>query len=198
MTAPVNPTMPPPLETARLILRPFEDRDRDAFAALVADPEVMRFFPAPLDRARSDALIDRLEAHRAAALAAFPALELKATGECIGFAGLHASVMPGTDAPCVEVGWRLARPAWGQGYATEAARADIARGFAPRAEGGLDLAEIVAFAVAANAPSLAVMERLGMTRDPADDFALPDFPPGHPHRAGALYRLRACDFAPDR
>ena len=80
MTAPGNPTMPPTLETARLILRPFEDRDRDAFAALVADPEVMRFFPAPLDRARSDALIDRLEAHRAAALAAFPALELKATG----------------------------------------------------------------------------------------------------------------------
>lgn len=190
--------MAPILETDRLILRPFEDRDRDAFAALVADPEVMRFFPAPLSRAAADDLIDRLEARRLAGPAAFPAVELKATGECLGFAGLHASALPGTDAPCVEVGWRLARHAWGRGYATEAARADLARGFAAPADGGLGLPEVVAFAVAANAPSLAVMARLGMTRDRAADFDLDDFPQGHPHRPAALFRLRACDFAPAR
>lgn len=186
----------PILETPRLILRPFEDRDRAPFAALVADPEVMRFFPRPLSRAASDTLIDRFEARRAGTAATFPALELKATGECIGFAGLHASTLPGTDTPCVEIGWRLARTAWGRGYATEAARADLARGFAPATAGGLDLPEIIAFAVAANAPSRAVMDRLGMAHDPVADFDLDEFPQGHPHRPAVLYRLRACDFAP--
>lgn len=186
------------LETPRLILRAFEDRDRDAFAALVADPEVMRYFPGPLSRAQSDGMIDRLETRRATALAAFPALELKATGECIGFAGLNVSTLPDSDTPCVEIGWRLARAAWGRGYATEAARAELVRGFAPAEEGGLALPEIVAYAVDANAPSRAVMDRLGMSRDPAADFELDEFPEGHPHRPAVLYRLRACDFAPGR
>ena len=174
-------------QTRRLILRPFQDRDRAPFAALNGDPEVMRWFPAPLDRAASDALIDRIEATRAAIGICFEALEDKETGAFLGMCGLHRTAFETPFTPCVEIGWRLVPAAWGRGYVTEAATAQLARAFSPD---GLALPEVVAFTVTGNARSRAVMERLGMTRDPAEDFDHPNLPLGSPLRRHVLYRAR--------
>ncbi len=111
------------------------------------------------------------------------ALELRSTGELIGFAGLAVPEFEAHFTPAVEVGWRLARSAWGHGYATEAGKAALAFGFDE-----VGLAEIVSFTTAGNARSRAVMERLGMTHDPGDDFDHPALPPGHPQHPHALYR----------
>jgi RimJ/RimL family protein N-acetyltransferase len=112
------------------------------------------------------------------------AVERQADGRFLGFTGLAAPTFKAHFTPCVEVGWRFAVEAWGHGYATEAARAALRFGFE-----NLDLAEIVSFTVPANTRSRAVMERLGMTRDPADDFDHPRLPEGHPLRHHVLYRL---------
>ena len=133
-----------------------------------ADPEVMEYFPAPLDRRESDGLIEQIEAGFERDGFGLWALEVLASGEFIGFAGLASPRLEAHFTPAVEVGWRLARGAWGQGYATEAGRAAIAFGFGER---GLE--EIVSFTSATNARSRAVMERLGMTHDPGDDFDHP-------------------------
>lgn len=177
--------MPPELETARLILRQWRGSDADALAAMNADPEVMRYFPKPLDREASDAMLGRVrEAWRREGFS-FAAVEVKGGG-FIGFAGLHRPRdFPPHLVPCVEVGWRLVRGAWGRGYATEAARASLDHGF-----GTMGLDEVVAFSVAGNRRSRAVMERLGMTRDPADDFDDPDAVADSPLRRIVLYRSR--------
>ena len=174
------------LRTERLLLRRWRDEDREPFAAMGADPEVMRYFPATITREESDALIDAVEAafdERGWGLWA-----LEADGGFIGFTGLWIPGFEEHFTPAVEVGWRLARHAWGHGYATEAARAAVAFGF-----GELELEEIVSFTAAANAPSRAVMERLGMTHDPADDFDHRALPEGDPLRRHVLYRLRRED-----
>lgn len=174
------------ITTARLELRRWRDDDRAPFAAINADPVVMEHFPHPLDRTASDATIDRLEAHFAAHSFGLWATARRDTGELIGFVGLSR---PGFDAPftpCVEIGWRLARAAWGHGFATEAALA--ARDYAFSA---LALAELVSFTVPANTRSRRVMERIGMTRDPLGDFDHPWIAEGHPLRRHVLYRLRA-------
>lgn len=173
------------LRTDRLLMRRWCAADRAPFAALVADPEVMRHFPAPVTRAESDAFIDRVEATFDARGWGLWALALADGGGFIGYTGLE---VPGFDAhftPAVEVGWRLARHAWGFGYATEAARAAVAHGFRD-----LALEEIVSFTATGNARSRAVMERIGMTRDPAEDFDHPGLPAGHRLRRHVLYRLR--------
>jgi ribosomal-protein-alanine N-acetyltransferase len=177
---------PARLETDRLVLRQWRPADRAPFAALNADPEVMRHFPAPLSRAESDAFADRLEADIARRGWGLWALETAADGAFIGFTGLQPVSFAAAFAPAVEIGWRLARSAWGHGYATEAARA--AAGFA-FAELGLD--ELVSFTAATNARSIAVMQRIGMTRDPAEDFDHVRVPEGSPLRRHVLYRLRA-------
>jgi ribosomal-protein-alanine N-acetyltransferase len=171
--------------TERLIMRRWRPEDREPFAALNADPEVMRHFPAPLTREESDAFMDRMEAKLAADGWGLWALEARDGGELLGFTGLNVPRFEAHFTPAIEVGWRLARSAWGHGYASEAARAALAYGF-----GTLALPEIVSFTVAANARSRAVMERIGMTRDPADDFDHPSLPPGHPIRRHVLYRVR--------
>lgn len=174
------------LETARLRLRPWEARDRDPFAALNGDPEVMRHFPGVLDRAGSDALLGRIEARRAAAGFCFAAAERRVDGAFVGLVGLGRMRMP--EVPrldgAVEVGWRLARAHWGKGYATEAARAWLGWGFAV-----LGLAEIVAITVPANLPSQAVMRRLGMEEVPDGRFEHPALPAGSPLRTHVLYRI---------
>jgi RimJ/RimL family protein N-acetyltransferase len=175
-----------PLTTPRLTLRRWRSADREPFAAINADPEVMEHFPAPLSRRQSDALIDSIEAGFEANGFGLWALELRESGELVGFTGL---AVPGFEAhftPAIEVGWRLARPAWGHGYATEAGRAALAYGFR---EAGL--AEIVSFTTVANRRSRAVMERLGMTHDPGEDFEHPSLPPSHPQRPHVLYRRTA-------
>lgn len=165
-------------------MRRWRDSDREPFAALNADPEVMRHFPAALSRSDSDALIDRLEDHIDAHGYGLWALERLDDGRLLGFVGLQTVPPELPFAPTTEIGWRLARSAWGQGYATEAARAALRFGFA-----GVGLAEIVAFTTVGNTRSRAVMERLGMTRDPAEDFDHPGIAPPSPLRRHVLYRI---------
>ena len=170
--------------TERLCLRPWRAQDKAPFAAMGADPEVMRFFPALLSRAESDALADRCNQLVHAQGWGFWALARRDSGEFVGMCGLHRPAANLPFSPCVEVGWRLARAHWHQGLASEAARASLAVAFD---ELGLD--EVVAFTTVGNQPSQAVMQRLGMARDPADDFEHPALPEGHPLRPHVLYRL---------
>ena len=178
--------MPPgtdPAPTARLLLRRWRDSDRGPFAELNADPQVMRYFPATMGRPASDALADRIEARFAQYGYGLWAVEIRATGEFIGFTGLNP--MPpigvsGTDG--MEIGWRLARRAWHQGYATEAARAVLAAAFGPI---GLD--QVWSMTAVRNEPSIAVMRRLGMLE--AARFEHPGVPAGSPVRPHVLYHL---------
>jgi len=147
------------METERLLIRPWEERDLDAFAALNADAETMRFFPAPLTRDEVVALLDRIAPMTAEGLG-FQAVEEKQTGELVGMVGMAPAPANFACAPAVEIGWRLAKHHWGKGYASEAARAWLAHGF-----DNLGLAEIVAFTYVGNTPSRRVMERLGMRRE---------------------------------
>ncbi|MBB3006504.1 GNAT family N-acetyltransferase [Cupriavidus alkaliphilus] len=170
-------------ETGRLRLRQWRDEDLAPFAALNADAQVMRYFPAPLSRAESDAMAGRCRSLIAQKGWGVWVAERRADDTFLGFVGLHEPAATLPFAPCVEIAWRLARHAWGQGYATEAARGALAYGF-----GRLGLDEIVAFTTLANARSRAVMERLGMRQD-AVGFDHPALPPRHPLRPHCLYRL---------
>lgn len=177
------------LETRRIRLRQWTDDDAPAFAALNADPNVMKHFPAPLQRAESDALLERLRDLIADRGWGFWAAEYKPTASLIGFVGLNAASHTLPFSPCVEIGWRLAYAYWGRGLATEAARACLGIGF-----GRLALEEIVAFSATGNHRSLAVMERIGMR--PAGTFGHPGLPQGHPLRHHYLYRLPRADHSP--
>jgi RimJ/RimL family protein N-acetyltransferase len=174
----------PRLETERLVLREWRDEDREPFATLNADERVAEHLSGPLDRAASDALIDRIVAHWASDGHGLWAVERREDGRFLGFVGLAAPNFEAAFTPCVEIGWRLAADAWGRGYATEAARAALRFGFER-----LGLDEIVSFTVPANVRSRAVMERLGLTRDPADDFDHPSLAADDPRRRHVLYRL---------
>lgn len=178
--------MPPDLRTDRLLLRSWQEEDLAPFAALNADPEVMRYFPSTLARAASDGLAGRIRDRFAADDIGLYAVQVLASGQFIGFTGLSQATFAAPFTPAVEVGWRLARPAWGHGYATEAPRAAVDDGFDRVA-----LAEIVSFTAVANDRSQAVMRRLGMRRDPKDDFEHPSLPAGHDLRRHVLYRLDA-------
>ncbi|RZU53130.1 RimJ/RimL family protein N-acetyltransferase [Krasilnikovia cinnamomea] len=173
---------PDELSTARLRLRQWRDADLDPWAAMNADPRVREFFPEVLTRARSAESMARFRAGLQARGWGWWAVEVTATGLLAGMAGLDPvdEEMPFGG---VEIGWRLAHEAWGHGYATEAAKAVLAYGFQR-----LALPEILAVTAAGNRRSQAVMERLGMTRDPGDDFDDPTVPAG-PLRRSVLYRL---------
>ena len=174
---------PDELRTERLRLRRWRDGDRDALAALNTDPEVMEFFPAPLTRQESDEMMDRLAESFDSRGFGLWAVEVTATTTFVGWSGLWPATFAAPFTPAVEVGWRLCRAGWGRGYATEAARASMADGFAR-----LDLGEIVSFTTVSNRRSRRVMEKLGMTHDPRDDFEHPVLPEGHPLRRHVLYR----------
>lgn len=176
--------MPSELRTERLRLRRWSDADLEPFAALNADPVVMEHFPAPLTRAKSDELVARIESTFDDEEVGLWAVEVTATGRFAGFTGLWPATFEAPFTPAVEVGWRLAREHWGQGYAPEAARASIADGFER-----LGLDEIVSMTAVGNDRSRRVMEKLGMTHDPADDFEHPKVPVGHHLRRHVLYRL---------
>lgn len=178
----------PELLTPRLLLRHWHHADREPFATMNADPQVMEHFPARLTRAESDAMVERAEARLRSAGYGLWALEERSTGRFLGFTGLQpvAFEAPFVAGLTVEIGWRLRREAWGHGYAQEAARA--ARDFAFDRAG---LPELVSFTATSNLRSMRVMERIGMTRDPADDFDNPRLPPGHRLRPHVLYRLAA-------
>ena len=172
------------LRGARVLLRGWEARDAEPFAALNADPVVMEFFPAPLSRAESDAMIARAQA--AIDSRGWGAWCLEIDGTCAGFVGLTPPRFEAHFTPCVEIGWRLAPRFWGHGYVTEAARLALDFGFRI-----LGLEEIVSFTTVANARSRRDMERLGMRRDLEGDFDHPSLAVGHPLRPHVLYRLAA-------
>jgi ribosomal-protein-alanine N-acetyltransferase len=177
-------------QTERLLLRRWRDSDREPFAALNADPEVMRHFPAVMERADSDAAVDRIEAGLDRYGYGLWAVERLDTGEFIGFTGVQWIPFEAHFTPALEVGWRLSRPAWGHGYATEAAREALRVAFT---EAGVP--EVVSMTTTANERSRAVMRRLGMTWNPADDFDNPRIPAGHPQCRHVLYRLPYGDWA---
>jgi RimJ/RimL family protein N-acetyltransferase len=174
------------LRTERLILRRWRREDREPFAEMNADPEVMRYMLRPLTREESDAFIDRAETQFDAHGYGLWAVEIAGEALFAGYVGLWTPNFEAHFTPAVEIGWRLDRPFWGHGYATEAARATVAYGLER-----VGLKEIVSFTVPVNFRSIAVMERLGMTRDPEDDFEHPNVPKGHPYRHHVLYRLAA-------
>jgi len=182
------------LTTERLILRQWQESDRDAFARLNADPAVREFFPRVQTREESDADAGRIRKAIEERGWGFWAVEVRGGASFIGFVGLSKprfeAHFTSPRTPCVEIGWRLAKEHWGNGYVSEAATECLRFGFEK-----LTLQEIVAFTVPLNVRSRAVMERIGMSRDPADDFDHPNLEPGHPLRRHVLYRMSRADWA---
>jgi len=176
----------PQLRTERLLLRRWRATDLEPFAAINADPVVMEHFPAPLSRADSAALIERIERCFEDRGYGLWAVELPASATFAGFVGLAPVDIEVAFAPAVEVGWRLARTFWGRGIATEGAAAAIAFGLDE-----LGLPGLVAYTAEGNLRSRRVMERLGMRRDPTEDFAHPKLAVGDPLAAHVLYRINA-------
>jgi RimJ/RimL family protein N-acetyltransferase len=174
----------PELRTDRLVLRGWVPEDRAPFAALNTDPAVVEYLPGPLDGPASDALVARIEAGWAELGYGLWAVDAPDGVGFVGFVGLSRASFEAPFTPAVEVGWRLAHAAWGHGYATEAGRAALTFGFD---RVGLD--EVVSFTTVRNTRSRAVMERLGLRRDPADDFEHPNLARGDPLRPHVLYRL---------
>ncbi|MER9795785.1 GNAT family N-acetyltransferase [Mesorhizobium sp. M0142] len=180
-----------PIRTERLILRNWEDRDRELFHRINSDERVMEFFPFRRDRAQADAKMEELRAAIDRNGSGFAAAEITATGECIGFVGItRTNHLPFLPPGTIEIGWRLAPEFWGRGYVTEAAEAWLTYGFER-----LGLHEIVSFAVKDNGRSTAVMERLNMIADPASDFDHPGVPDSHTAlRRHVFYRLSRIDW----
>lgn len=174
------------LETERLRLADFAPSHLDGLAAMNADARVMEYFPAVQTRDESAAFLQRVTAHRRRHGFSLYALHLKDSGDFIGFTGLLTADFDAPFTPTVEVGWRLLPHVWGQGLAAEAATAVCAFGFQSC---GLD--EIVSFTAQQNLRSVGVMQKIGMTHAPADDFDHPLLPAGHKLRRHVLYRLRS-------
>jgi RimJ/RimL family protein N-acetyltransferase len=168
------------IQTDRLLMRRWRDADREPFAALNADPETMRYFPATLDRAASDSFVDRIESVFDQQGFGLWALEVASTGDFIGFTGLNRKPDDVPGAAGVEIGWRLARHAWHHGYATEAAAAALDVAF-----NRVGLAEIWSFTSVVNEPSQAVMRRIGLTE--SFRFDHPRIPEGDPLRPHVMY-----------
>ena len=177
------------LTTPRLLLRPWRDEDLAPFAALNADPEVMRYFPELLSPERSDEFAAYIRSQMAANGWGLWAVEVLDGAPFIGLVGLHRARFEAHFTPAIEVGWRLARAHWGRGYASEAAAAALAFAF-----GELAVPEVVSFTATINERSIAVMRRLGMTRDPAEDFDHPRVPDG-PLRRHVLYRISSESYS---
>jgi RimJ/RimL family protein N-acetyltransferase len=173
------------IQTDRLLLRGWRDSDREPFALINRDPAVMEFFPTPLSADESRALFDRIESHFEQHGFGLWAADLRETGDFIGYIGLAVPRFVAAFTPCVEIGWRLDAAHWGRGLATEGARA-VAR----HAFDVLHLDELVSLTVPANVRSRRVMEKLGMTHDPGEDFDHPMMPAGHRLRRHVLYRLK--------
>ncbi len=168
------------IRTSRLLMRRWQDSDREPFAALNADAETMRYFPNTLDRVASDAFVTMIEERFADQGYGLWALELTDTGQFIGFTGLNPTPADVPGAGGLEVGWRLARRAWHHGYATEAAQASVDVAF-----NAIGLPEIWSMTAVVNEPSQAVMRRIGLAEYAR--FEHPRVPPG-PLRAHVTYR----------
>jgi RimJ/RimL family protein N-acetyltransferase len=174
------------LRTERLLLRPWRAEDREPFAVMNADPAVMEYFPATLSRDKSDALAERIDSDIQRLGYGFWAVEILGEAPFIGFVGIVAANSDMPFSPAIEIGWRLAKEHWGRGFASEGARAAADFGFAE-----LSLEQIVALTAAENVRSRRVMERLGMRRDPAEDFLYPTLAADDPIAPHVLYRVTA-------
>lgn len=172
-------------QTPRLLLRAWQETDREPFAAMNADPLVLRYYPSTLRAQETDALLERNRVHFERHGFGLWAAAVKATDEFAGYIGLAVPSFESHFTPCVEIGWRLAARFWNQGLATEGAGAVL-----PWALETLHLSEVVSFTTEGNLPSRRVMEKLGMIRNPADDFDHPGMPEGHPLCRHVLYRAR--------
>ena len=177
------------ITTERLVLRAWRLGDRPAFAAMNADARVMEWFPATLSRRESDAMAAVIGQRLLEQGWGLWAVEVPDVEAFVGFVGLNPADAT-LGQPAVEVGWRLAAAHWGRGYAPEAARAALAFGF-----GTLGLEQIVSFSSVGNLKSRRVMEKIGMTHDPAEDFESPRFAQGSPLRPHVLYRITQAVFA---
>ncbi len=173
------------IETDRLLLRQWTQEDKEPFARLNSDPEVMRYFPRPHTVDESNRTVDNLSRLIGQQGWGIYAVEEQQTGSFVGFAGLNCPTWKAHFTPCTEIGWRLAKEHWGNGYATEAALACIRF-----SRENLDIDEIVSFTSALNLPSIAVMERIGMARDPGGDFMHPNLAESDPLALHVLYRLQ--------
>lgn len=176
------------LETDRLALRQWKETDRDPWAALCTDSEVMEFLSSPRDRATSDAAIDKWRDRINEQGWSFWALELKTTGAFLGMAGLQIPAEPHPYLPCIEIGWRVARAHWGHGYASEAATNALRFAFEQ-----LRAPEVIASTAQHNWRSSAVMRRIGMS-GPEVTFIHPGVPEGSPLRVHVLYRISSKAF----
>ncbi len=177
------------IRTPRVLLRHWRPEDLAPFAAMGADPEVMEHFPHTLSSAQSAALMDRIEGELLERSYGLWALELPGEVAFGGFLGILPVPAEMPFAPAIEIGWRLARPLWGRGLASEAARAVLVSAF-----GELELDELVAYTAVGNERSRRLMLRLGMQRDPSEDFLHPHLPPRDRLAAHVLYRLTASDW----
>jgi RimJ/RimL family protein N-acetyltransferase len=175
------------LRTPRLLLREWRDDDDEPFAAMCGDPEVMRYLSPLTGRVAMDDWVATARRHWREHGFGQWVVELPGEPTFIGVVGLRHLRLALPFAPAVEAAWRLARPCWGRGYAFEAARAAVDDGF-----GRLALNEIVAFTHPTNQASRRVMERLGMTHNPAEDFDFdhPRMPPSNPGSRHVLYRIQ--------
>lgn len=174
---------PVSLESNRILLRPWKPSDLQPFAKMNADADVMRYYPSTLNHEESDEFAQRIQERFNEKGWGFWALEHKDSGKFMGFTGLN---IPGYDLPCnpcIEVGWRLARSFWGEGFATEAAKASLDFAFA-----NLKTDRIVSFASVVNERSWQVMERLGM-RNTHQNFDHPIIPAGHELSEHVLYEI---------
>jgi len=171
-------------ETKRLRIRPWQETDQSPFVRMNQDPKVMRYFPDLYSEERSLKLIDILENHRQQHGFTLWALERKDSGAFIGFTGFVRVHFEAHFTPAVEIAWRLSCENWGMGYATEAARLCLTLAFRD-----FGLKELVSMTTPANTPSIKVMERLGMTCDPDDDFEHPNVEIASEFKRHILYRL---------
>ncbi len=172
------------LETERLVIREWEPRDRDAYAAIAMDPDVRRFYFDVPTREEVDAMLDRfIEFYNRDGFGFLP-VERKSDGALLGDVGIAPVGMPMRGNPPVEIGWLVGKQYWGQGYAPEAAQAWIDYAFDT-----LDFDEVVAWTTVTNLASQRVMQKLGMRTSPEDDFIHPKAPPGHPLGPHVLYRI---------
>jgi RimJ/RimL family protein N-acetyltransferase len=177
------------IETPRLSLRRWTAADREPFARINSDARVMEYMPCCLSREESDFLADRIERNFTMRAFGLFAVELREDGSFIGYVGLAEPEFKAHFTPCIEIGWRLSADYWGRGLATEAARAVVSHAFET-----LGLDSLVSFTVPANIESRRVMEKIGMSYSPSDDFDHPNLPEGHRLRRHVLYRLRRVEL----
>ena len=177
------------LETPRLLLRQWKSSDVDGFAKLNADPIVMENFPAPLSYEETAASVERIKAFWKEKGFGLYAAELKNSSSFIGFIGLSSPRWESHFTPCVEIGWRLAKEFWGNGYAPEGALEVLRFAF-----DDLKLEEVVSMTSTTNVNSMRVMEKIGMHRSVADDFDHPTIAEGSPLRRHVLYRLKEHEY----